>query len=388
MNRARAGLPGLLLVVLMLLAGSLWASAGAQLRPLVPPPDERAAIAPMPTESAGERGLFGDAFAYIQRQQRALTRSLSEGVGAVRRAEPGAVIALLTASFAYGVFHAAGPGHGKVVISTYLLASGRTVRRGVVLSLAASMAQAVTAIMLVGGLAALIGIASRQVAALTGPLEAASYFAVALLGLYLLWRGLGWRAPWAARHAALAGPAPKTSAPAMALAATSATGQGARPAGVSRSHAPEQADGPGRHWIHGHNHPHDHPADCGHAHGPSREMLEREVNWREAGGIVAAIGLRPCSGAIIVLLLTLSQGIFFWGVAATVVMALGTGLAISLLAILAVSSKELALRFSGAGEARVAQVLRGLKIAGGAVLLFVGAVLFAAALTAPPPPLI
>ena len=46
---------------------------------------------------------------------------------------------LMLLSFAYGIFHAAGPGHGKVVISSYVLANERQYRQGVLLSFASSM---------------------------------------------------------------------------------------------------------------------------------------------------------------------------------------------------------------------------------------------------------
>ena len=61
-----------------------------------------------------------------------------------------AVAGLFGISFLYGVFHAAGPGHGKAVISSYLFANNETWRRGVVLSCASAMLQALVAILLVG----------------------------------------------------------------------------------------------------------------------------------------------------------------------------------------------------------------------------------------------
>ena len=63
---------------------------------------------------------------------------------------PAALGLLAGLSFAYGVFHAAGPGHGKAVISSYLVATGEGFRRGVALSALAALAQALAAIALVG----------------------------------------------------------------------------------------------------------------------------------------------------------------------------------------------------------------------------------------------
>jgi nickel/cobalt exporter len=64
-------------------------------------------------------------------------------------------------SFVYGIFHAAGPGHGKAVISSYLVANEETWRRGVTLSFASALLQAITAVLIVAVAAVLIG-ASRS----------------------------------------------------------------------------------------------------------------------------------------------------------------------------------------------------------------------------------
>ena len=60
-----------------------------------------------------------------------------------------AVWTLLALSFPYGIVHAAGPGHGKAVVSSYLLATRQTLRNGIVLAFMASLAQAVGAIALI-----------------------------------------------------------------------------------------------------------------------------------------------------------------------------------------------------------------------------------------------
>ncbi|MFD1333936.1 nickel/cobalt transporter, partial [Methylopila musalis] len=129
----------------------------------------------------------GTVLGWIGAWQSSFYRSLSEAIRAVK-ADGSAFLALAGLSFAYGVFHAAGPGHGKAVISSYLVATGEGLRRGVALSTLAALAQAVTAIVAVGLLAAVIGATSMAIGAATWWLEAASYGAIAVVGLALLAR--------------------------------------------------------------------------------------------------------------------------------------------------------------------------------------------------------
>jgi nickel/cobalt exporter len=96
---------------------------------------------------------------------------------------------------------------------------------------------------------------------------------------------------------------------------------------------------------------------------------------------VLAVGIRPCSGAIIVLVFALSQGLIAAGVAATLVMALGTGLTVAALATLAVSAKDVALRLAGGVESRFAHVLvRTAEIGGALCVLLFGLVLLGGSL--------
>jgi ABC-type nickel/cobalt efflux system permease component RcnA len=70
------------------------------------------------------------------------------------------------------------------------------------------------------------------------------------------------------------------------------------------------------HHHHDHDHDHDHGSAWGHAHGPEPEELAGPGGWQRLSAI-GAVGLRPCSGAIIVLVFALAQGLFWAGVAAT-----------------------------------------------------------------------
>lgn len=257
-------------------------------------------------DSGGPGGADG-VFGWIAAQQSTFYRALSSAIRAAKT-DRSAIVTLAGLSFAYGVFHAAGPGHGKAVISSYLVATGEGFRRGVTLSAFAALAQAVTAIAVVGLFAVVIGATSVAIGAATYWLEAASYAAIVLLGAVLLWR----------------------------------KGRGFVRALQGKSS-------------------HVHGPDCGHEHGVDPSLVEGRVDWRRAGTAVLAIGLRPCTGALVVLAFALAQGIAWAGVAATFAMAAGTAVTVALIAALAVGAKAAALRIASARPGPGALVVSGFE---------------------------
>jgi len=280
--------------------------------------------------------------------------ALKDAVLALREEHAGkAALALAGLSFLYGVLHAAGPGHGKAVIATYAATNLRQVRRAVILSFGAGIVQALSAIGLVTVAFVLIGGGARW-ATRTGDqvLEPASYAIVAALGAWVVVRS-GWpllRRLWV----------PAVEAPA--------------PAHDHTHH-------------HGHNHDHaDHGADCGcgHAHMPTPKQAAEVSNWRQIVGLSIAIGLRPCTGAILVLILSFGLGLWGAGIAAALVMGLGTALTVSVLAVLASTVGKAAVPAVGGGATwpRVA------GLAGGLVILALGIMLFLAAIARPVHPLL
>lgn len=287
---------------------------------------------PMPPaqDAPGDASWWGAFLAYANQVQSDLWRGLAKAVrGVQEEGSIGALAWLLGLSFFYGVVHAAGPGHGKAVIAAYLVGTESAIRRGIALSFLSAAAQGVTAISAVGLLAALLGFVSREVADMTRPLEMIGAAMVAGVGLYILIvtvRGM------------ITGRAP-------------------------HDHGHDHG---GHDHVHDHGHDHDH----GHAH---THIAPAEVrDWRSGVAIVAAVGLRPCMGAILVLLFALSYGVFFVGVLATAAMSLGTGITVAALALLSSGARRVALRLAGTMDGWLLWTYWGLSLFGGLALVLIG----------------
>lgn len=284
---------------------------------------------------AGEPGLFGQLYAWLAVQQAALRRELVELLAALKAGEGAALWGLIGGAFLYGVLHAAGPGHGKLVISSYLFANAAKVRSGLALTAVSSLLQAVSAILLVGIAVLLLSQARTAQAANVQLLELVSYGLIVAIGCLMLWRLL----------------------------------QGREACGHDHGHG------------HGHGHGHAHGHHHGHAHAVPAENIPRRDFWAMA----LSVGIRPCSGAVIVLLFTLGQGLVAAGIAATLAMSVGTALTVGLLALLAVGSRRLALAIAGEGSATGRRVARAAGYLGALAVILLGALFFWVTLSEPPP---
>jgi ABC-type nickel/cobalt efflux system permease component RcnA len=326
---------------------------------------------PRPSAEPQVGGIVG----WLLSKQSEFYREMSSTIRAAK-SDGSAVWTLLVISFAYGIFHAAGPGHGKAVISSYLVANQETAKRGIVLSFASALMQSLVAVAMVGICAVLLNATAKTMCGAEKAIEIASYALIAAFGARLVWtKGGGFIRALQAPQAL----------PAMALAAAAhhdhaGHGHDHHHHGHSHpyAHAAHRGDEHG-HDGHGHDRDqgHVHDEHCGHSHGPVPSELAGPGGWRRGFGAIFAVGLRPCSGAILVLVFALAQGMFWAGIAATLVMGLGTAITVATIAVLAVSAKDLARRLSGASEGGGALIMRGLEFgAAGLVLLFGVGLLF------------
>ena len=247
--------------------------------------------------------------------QASFSRSLNAAVSALEGGgDWGPLVGL---AFAYGVFHAAGPGHGKAVIAGYILAGERALRRGCALSACAALLQALVAGAIVGIGSLVLNATAAGITRAGHLIETASFALVALVGLALTWRKAGRLAHLGA------------------------------------------ACGPG----------------C--AHLPDTRALDAADSWRERAGVVIAAGSRPCAGAVLVLVFAVSQGVAGAGVLAVLAMAMGTALTTTALACLAVFAKRTALRLAGGRGRAGVLALGGLELLAAAFVLVLGLAMLA-----------
>lgn len=225
--------------------------------------------------------------------QRDFQNEMALSLRGVRAGRSEAFWTLITVCFAYGFFHAIGPGHGKVLIGGYGVARRVAAWRLTVISLLSSLGQAVTAVALVYGGVWIFQVSREQlVGTADDVLAPVSYAMIGLIGLWLLMRG-------------------------------------------ARKLFTRPIAAQGHHHDHGHGHSHDHHAhdhahadgacsQCGHKHGPTPEEAANVTSLREALLLIGGIALRPCTGALFVLVITLEMGIPLAGIAGAFAMALGT----------------------------------------------------------------
>lgn len=234
--------------------------------------------------------------------QRDVNQQMSGLLKAVAENPTKAGGSLLIFSFLYGVLHALGPGHGKIVITTWLATHPSKLKSSIGLTLASSLLQGLVAIALVVVVLTVLQLPARQLHMSSFWLEKGSYALVGVLGVLLCWRAIK------KLRALLRKPTFK------AFTA---------------------------------HHVHDAHCGCGHQHLPTQEQLQSTDDWRARLMIILSMGMRPCSGAIMVLLFSKVIGVFSWGVVSALAMAAGTSLTITSLALLVHSFRQLAVKLSG-----------------------------------------
>jgi nickel/cobalt transporter (NicO) family protein len=311
----------------------------------------------------------GGVLGWIFAKQAEFYRQFS-GLIRAAKADGSAAWSLLGLSFLYGIFHAAGPGHGKAVISSYLIANEETWKRGVVLSFASALLQALVAVVVVGIAAALLNATATTMRGAVNVIEILSYALIILIGVRLLW----------VKGRAFVTAAQTLHRPTALSAAVTPMHHGNcvhhdhdHPHELQHDHDHHHGHG---HHDHHHAHPHDDDASAwGHAHAPEPDELAGPGGWRRGLSAIIAVGLRPCSGAILVLVFALAQGLFWAGVASTFVMGLGTAVTVAIIATLAVGAKAWAKRFADSRSGYGMLAMRGIEAGAAVVIIAFGALL-------------
>jgi ABC-type nickel/cobalt efflux system permease component RcnA len=249
----------------------------------------------------------------VNSAQRQLNQALSRELRRIRGGEvTSAAVGVAWIAFLYGVFHAVGPGHGKLVVSSLFLARDVRLRTAVSISWLVSLLQILSAITIVSIVALALGWGGFTVLRDSRRIELVCYGLIALIGLAMLADAL--REAWVHRREA-------------------------RTARV----APE-------------------------AH--SRVV---------SAGLVLATGLTPCASAIIILLFAFGQELYLVGIAACLVMAVGMGLTVSLVGLVAVAARRGTVRLVGPSSAATHWVKSALGVAGAVTITTLGLLLFLSA---------
>lgn len=240
---------------------------------------------------------------------------------------------LLAISFSYGVLHALGPGHGKVILTAWLTTDPSRLKTSLRLALAASLLQGAVAIILVTLVLVVLQLPSRQLHQGSFWLEKASYLMAGTVGLLLCLRAVR------------------------------------RLRGLLSVREPS----PG--MVSHHHNAH---CGCGHQHIPRDNQLNTGGGWRTRLMVVASIGMRPCSGAVVVLLFSKVIGVYGWGILSAFAMACGTAFTLSGLALLVQGGRTLAVRLSqNRTPARWRQAgWATLALAGGVILIIAACIMW------------
>ena len=280
--------------------------------------------------------FFEDPVLWVRDKQQQFYGAMSGALRQVRTNRPfAAAWTLMLLSFGYGIFHAAGPGHGKTVISAWLLATENELKRGIVIAFLSSVIQALVAITLISVLLLFVASAASAAKDVTGFLESASYAMIGAMGLYVIWT--------------------------------------ARRPLIRNSHDEHHHH---EHHEHHEHHHHVHDEHCGHDHVPEAKQMRGEWSLTKAFSLAFAVGVRPCLGSILVLVLANSLGIYWAGVSSTLIMALGTFFTVSAIATIAVYSKKLAMRIAARDDKWLGRFAFTLRLGGGLAIACFGGLLF------------
>ena len=286
--------------------------------------------------------MWDQAAAWVWTKQREFHRTLTRELRELRSQE-GIGWMLVLMSFLYGVLHAAGPGHGKAVLTTYLLTHRSHMNRGIAMGTAAALLQGVTALVLVYGLIGMAGWLPRETETASLWTSRVSFILLALVGLYILVRAVG------------------------ALSGT-----------VRRL---RHQSGHAHHHTHDHDHAHDHGESCGCRHGPTAAEIETVGSRHATAGVVLAIGLRPCSGAVLVLILATVMDLMWHGAFAVLAMSVGTAITVIALAVLATMARDWASAMVAHRSPFWVLAGGGVGVFGGALLLLFGLLLLSSSFT-------
>ena len=289
--------------------------------------------------------LWSSVLIDIQSLQRGFHLKLSQSIRNIQTHGIEASISLISLSFIYGVFHAVGPGHGKIIISTYLITQESRLKSGIILSLISSLVQGLTAILLITCAILLLDFTMRETNRFASDIEIASFVLIAVVGLTIIFSRI------------------IRISKSFNLWLVKIRNISKNQVNINNIHK----------HSHGHSHSHDH-------------NINDLNSIKSFIGIIISIGIRPCSGAVVVLLLAYSVGLEIAGILAVLSMSLGTALTTSFLATLSVYGRKIAIRILSIlpdNLGTLQYILDWIGLIGGIIIFLFGFVFLQASLNSP-----
>ncbi len=300
--------------------------------------------------------LWPSIIIYSAQWQRDINSQLTDLLYEAKDHNQGAMLYLVGLSFIYGALHSLGPGHGKVIVTTYVSIYPTKVKTSLWLTIVSAAMQAVVAIILVSAMLFIFESSMRQVNAKVETLIQVSYWTVALLGGLIIFSTLKrlWKKRRSMKHT--------TQLEVIKIQPLTATHQ----MGSVRSLALNETKL---------DHVHDDHCGCGHKHFANADEMNQASSAKDYFNIIFSIGIRPCSGAIMMLLFSQVIGLYWLGMVSAFVMAAGTALTTSVIALMAVSGKKLAQRYLHYNAPIFELGILGLRLLAGVLLILMSIVM-------------
>lgn len=304
--------------------------------------------APQGNAGMRDKGYWASAKEWLRIKQAEISKQLATLLTRFKETSDASfALTLLVGSFLYGLVHAAGPGHGKVVVAGYVMANRQTMRRGIVLAFLSAFVQGTVAVALVGILALVFNATGSAIRQLGFQLTQLSFLLIIALGFYLLWLvAMRLYRRWTAARLASAH------------------------AGLNRNH----------HQDHNHHHAHDEACGCGHNHTLPGEALQGKWDIATVASLTLAVGLRPCTGALFILAFALVKDLFWVGALSVYAMALGTAVTISAATMAVVAGRNIAFFSAQQNERAIFIAASLIQLAGAIAIICFGALLLASTL--------
>jgi nickel/cobalt exporter len=271
--------------------------------------------------------------------QRIVNEELSNLLYEAKTNQFSSAVYLLILSIIYGALHSLGPGHGKLIVTTFLATHPSKVKHSLILTIVSALMQAIVAILLVSALLFLFNNSMREVNSKAMELVSLSFLVMAILGGFIIIRAL-------------------------------------KKLFMSYINNHKKQTHEHQHRHEDHEHSHDASCACGHKHFASADEINNATTWQAYTGIIFSIGIRPCTGAIMALLFANVVGIYWLGVVSAFMMAIGTAMTTSIIALLTISGKKVINGYLNHDEHKNNAGNTLLQLFGGTILLLLGLLLF------------